>query len=135
MSSQQARSSLLPSCGIQPPHPRTFGAEFNKQLSVPPGGGNSSFFIAEGSTDDEWVLVPSGGPWRGKITVGSVSTVGKFKIFLGGGVWQMLLGKLMLQAFGASYKYVHDTVTLCTAEMERNLNAVVPMAYIRENLL
>ncbi|KAJ7449773.1 hypothetical protein B0H11DRAFT_2247135 [Mycena galericulata] len=61
------------------------------------------------------VLVPSGGSWRGKITAGGVSAVGKFEIFLGGGVWQMLLGKPMLQAFGASHEYVNDTVTLRTA--------------------
>ncbi|KAJ7442776.1 hypothetical protein FB451DRAFT_1057302, partial [Mycena latifolia] len=61
------------------------------------------------------VLVPSGGAWRGKITVGGVSAVGKFEIFPGGGVWQMLLGKPMLKAFGASHEYVNDTVTLRTA--------------------
>ncbi|KAJ6614994.1 hypothetical protein B0H10DRAFT_110426 [Mycena sp. CBHHK59/15] len=61
------------------------------------------------------VLVPSGGSWRGKIAVRGVSAIGKFEIFPGGGVWQMLLGKPMLQAFGASHEYVNDTVTLQTA--------------------
>ncbi|KAJ6595417.1 hypothetical protein B0H10DRAFT_2442049 [Mycena sp. CBHHK59/15] len=48
------------------------------------------------------VLVPSGGCWRGKISVGGVSAVGKWEIFSGGGAWQMLLGKPMLKAFGAT---------------------------------
>ncbi|KAJ7832541.1 hypothetical protein B0H14DRAFT_3463324 [Mycena olivaceomarginata] len=62
------------------------------------------------------VLVPSGGVWRGKITVGGVSAIGKFEIFPGGGVWQMLLGKPMLRAFEASHEYVNETGTLRTAE-------------------
>ncbi|KAJ7166976.1 hypothetical protein C8R46DRAFT_268329 [Mycena filopes] len=60
-------------------------------------------------------LVPSVGAWCGTITVGGVSAVGRFEIFPGGGVWQMLLGKPMLQAFSASHEYVHDTVTFNTA--------------------
>ncbi|KAJ7319257.1 hypothetical protein DFH08DRAFT_819204 [Mycena albidolilacea] len=60
------------------------------------------------------VLVPSGGCWRGKISVGGVSATGKWEIFSGGGAWQMLLGKPMLKAFGASHEYMDDTVTLNT---------------------
>ncbi|KAF8207844.1 hypothetical protein K438DRAFT_1575584, partial [Mycena galopus ATCC 62051] len=56
------------------------------------------------------VLVPSGGCWRGKISVGGVSAVGKWEIFSGGGAWQMLLGKPMLKAFGATHEYVDDMV-------------------------
>ncbi|KAJ6597986.1 hypothetical protein B0H10DRAFT_2231781 [Mycena sp. CBHHK59/15] len=61
------------------------------------------------------VLIPSGGCWRSKISVGGVITVGRWEIFLGGGAWQMLLGKPMLKAFGASHEYVSDTVMLNTA--------------------
>ncbi|KAJ7619673.1 hypothetical protein FB45DRAFT_840119, partial [Roridomyces roridus] len=61
------------------------------------------------------VLIPSGGCWRGKVSVGGVSAVGKWEIFSGGGAWQMLLGKPMLKALGACHEYVEDTVTLNTS--------------------
>ncbi|KAJ7086047.1 hypothetical protein B0H15DRAFT_782291, partial [Mycena belliarum] len=61
------------------------------------------------------VRIPSGGCWRGKISIGGVSAIGKWEIFSGGGAWQMLLGKPMLKAFAASHEYVADTVTLNTA--------------------
>ncbi|KAJ7674105.1 hypothetical protein B0H17DRAFT_946914, partial [Mycena rosella] len=56
------------------------------------------------------VLVSSGGCWRGKISVGGVSAVGKWEIFSGGGAWQMLLGKPMLKVFDATHEYVDDMV-------------------------
>lgn len=62
------------------------------------------------------ISIPSGGSWRGKITVGRLTAGGTFEILPSGGVWQMLLGKPMLKAFAASHEYVHDTVTLRTEE-------------------
>ncbi|KAJ7060417.1 hypothetical protein C8F01DRAFT_1084159 [Mycena amicta] len=94
--------------------------------------------------------VPSGRTWRGTLTVDGVSALGKFEIFPGGGVWQMLLGKPMLQTFRASHEYVHDTVKLQTASgsttlknefvaaakgSRRNKVAVVHNIYVEQQTL
>ena len=57
-------------------------------------------------------LVPSGGTWTGRIAIGDATAEGTFEVFPSGGAWEMLFGKPMLHAFGASHKYVRDTVTL-----------------------
>jgi hypothetical protein len=57
-------------------------------------------------------LVPSAGAWTGYVVIRGAKTEGTFEVFPSGGVWEMLFGKLMLNAFGASHEYIQDTVTL-----------------------
>lgn len=58
------------------------------------------------------VLNRSGGCWRGTMTVDGVSKTGSFELLPSGGAWQVLVGKLMLQAFKALHDYASDEVTV-----------------------
>jgi hypothetical protein len=57
-------------------------------------------------------LVPSQGVWKGTLKWGSATIATSFEVFDSGGVWKMLIGKLLLEQFGAIHDYALDQITL-----------------------
>lgn len=57
-------------------------------------------------------VVPSEGTWMGQIVWGGKKVCGQFEIFPSGGSWSFLLGKPLLEQFGAIYRYDTDTILL-----------------------
>jgi hypothetical protein len=57
-------------------------------------------------------LVPSMGSWTGEISLGGVERHGTLEVFPSGGAWSMLLGKPLLEAFGAWHGYTEDVILL-----------------------
>jgi hypothetical protein len=67
------------------------------------------------------VLIPSNGSWSGVVVIGNVQTTRTFEIFASGGVWNILFGKPMLQAFNAIHKYTTNTITLHSSDSKSTL--------------
>lgn len=57
-------------------------------------------------------LVPSEGRWRGKVEVCGEIRSGEFKIFPSGGLWALLFGKPLLEAFDMKHKYGKVTIRI-----------------------
>ncbi|KAJ7436178.1 hypothetical protein FB451DRAFT_1379095 [Mycena latifolia] len=57
-------------------------------------------------------LVPSMGSWTGEVNLGGVARRGTLEIFPSGGAWTMLLGKPLLEVFGAWHGYEEDVILL-----------------------
>ncbi|KAJ7472504.1 hypothetical protein FB451DRAFT_959081, partial [Mycena latifolia] len=57
-------------------------------------------------------LVPSMGSWTGEVNLSGVARRGTLEIFPSGGAWTMLLGKPLLEAFGAWHGYEEDVILL-----------------------
>lgn len=57
-------------------------------------------------------LVPSMGFWTGEVNLGGVGRRGTLEVFPSGGAWTMLLGKPLLESFGAWHRYVEDVILL-----------------------
>lgn len=55
-------------------------------------------------------VVPSLGVWRGQISMKGVSCQGSFEIFNGGSAWELLIGKPLLETFGAVHDYSSDVI-------------------------
>ncbi|KAG2048149.1 hypothetical protein BDR06DRAFT_896116, partial [Suillus hirtellus] len=55
-------------------------------------------------------LVPSTGVWTGHVTWGPVQVETSFEVFPSGGFWRMLIGKPLLEQFGAVQDYSNDSI-------------------------
>ena len=57
-------------------------------------------------------IIESEGVWQGMIDWGGKKVSGQFEVFPSGGVWSFLLGKPLLERFGAIHRYDTDTILL-----------------------
>ena len=57
-------------------------------------------------------VIGSEGVWQGTIEWGGKKVCGRFEVFPSGGAWSFLLGKPLLERFGAIHRYDTDTILL-----------------------
>jgi hypothetical protein len=65
---------------------------------------------------------PSLGVWKGQITIKGAACKGDFEVFSSGGAWTLLVGKPLLESFGAIHNYSNDTISI---PMQNSENLVV----------
>ncbi|KAG2748530.1 hypothetical protein P692DRAFT_20687363, partial [Suillus brevipes Sb2] len=83
---------------------RTFNKSASRLRKLVPS--SRTLRMANGS------LVPSQGVWKGTLKWGSATITTSFEVFDSGGVWKMLIGKPLLEQFGAIHDYALDQITL-----------------------